>query len=392
MAKFSFSSSRDCYKPSRFLVVYIHYNRKRVFEYCLNKTLLSLSEVDALWVIDNGSNKSESIDLLMEETIRLCPFLNIHFSSISVNRGGNYAYEYVLNHLYKGIFQNVSHYIILGDDDYLLPALNKCLPTTLDINTLYCWNFNFHNFKTDDIYQACKFSGCQSQYLASECLADSIGENSERSNLFVRILRKVFFSWYSDNRDDTYSSLSFLQAPKHSSATLIPVRAMISAINQYKSIVSYPYGDVGIILILSCLNRVIFYDMACTNIGRGYNYGVTGNIARMAANHQGSFLCRGLPSLPKYTAISKLFVIKKLGLIVSHSNVLSNYILQHFVFLFSSRGAALRQHVSNAKSVTSIISVFSGLALDILFLALLFLPIGQRLSNRLCSLYIDDKS
>jgi len=381
--------SRNLEDATKVLVIYIHYNRKSVFNICLGKTALALGNNDAVWVLDNGSNFKDNPEKLVSSVSIKFPSLVFRFTSLPVNHGGNAAAEYVYLQLFNGLFPNVSHYVLLGDDDFIRPDLSNFLPCDLDNTRIYAWNYDYYDYRTGcRINSSSAYTYSLQEFDALECLRSAIYENNSKLNYLRHFLYKILLlSRFISIQRNNYSYPSI---PKHNSATLLPIRALIKSMQKYGSIVTYPYGDVGNIMLLEFVANVFFIDIPGSTIGRGFNYGVTSDIAKMALNHPGRFYYRGMPSLAKYIALSKIDLVKRLKLEHSHSSIMSHYIGPHFTFLFASNANALIKYAYHMKASRKINVFCINLFYDILLLLLLCLPLGRRFSDYVCRSFFFD--
>lgn len=284
----------------------IHYNRS----ICLRKSLESirgeLRPGDCLFLIDNGSSQpvqKEIIQIFKEEAVWHGSHICMFCASTPVNQGGIPAYEYLIETLLGETFPGASHFLILGDDDFLMPGWREEIQPYISRNNWISWGYNYYHWKTHVVEKICEHSG----------LVAATSGDEEYAIWLKRISGR--FQHYAKQ--------------EHSSAVAVSLRSLRKAARILPTLVPLPYADVGLALISAYASKIVYIHKPLSMIGRGFNYGM-GDSATMANNHPTRFPIRGMPSHSKYLAATYcecLLMTENYDLIISS---VTRLFIRHF--------------------------------------------------------------
>jgi hypothetical protein len=301
---------------SGILYILVHFNRCHHFNLTYSSILQNLYDNDALWVVDHGSNFQHlaTISNCISHTKResnapLC------FTRLQPNIPGA-QYVWLMKQLMNHAESLPSHYILLADDDYLLPHFRKSVSPYLDSLTTLSVGFSYHNsLNLEALPSSRSFSSSTIEMLDStnQWISAVASLNTIRlcldSLVNVPIIKILCHSVRLAINKSLRASYSSVQ--QHSSASIISFKSLFKASSEFDNLFPFPYSDVGNILI-NYRARNIHLDENLVSIGVGVNYGMTTDIFKMRANHFCPYIYIGLPSHKKMLAITYFQVLFQL--------------------------------------------------------------------------------
>jgi len=311
------SHGESAYGEIGILYIVVHFNRSHHFELTYSSIIKNLQNTDALWVIDHGSDSQSlnSIANIIHQTKQECN-APIYVTKLNPNIPGA-QYVWLMKQLLRQAVSLPSHYMLLGDDDYLLPGFREAIFPLLNPSNTISVGFGHHDSIslapfapsrefTSSIIQ---LPGETEQWITASTTRKTI-------NLCLDSLLSLFpllgslnsFIRSLANKDDRTIPISVQQ---HPSATINSIKALEQANLVYADLFPMPYSDVGNILINSKAQRY-HLDRNLVSIGIGVNFGMTPDIFKMKANHFCPCSYKGLPSHKKFLAITSYQVLSQL--------------------------------------------------------------------------------
>jgi hypothetical protein len=314
------------------IFIVIHYNRVGCLRLCLESLGSQLRSGDAIWFLDNGSDvdaQAHALSLfqcsIAEKFDSECCIVS---SATRVNRSGAHAYFYVFNQLASKRFPSASHFVLLGDDDFLSSEWRNCIGVHLQPDDIITFGFNYFDWTSSSVVSAFNHSHLVSRYSTLQVFHAWLS----RVKSFPGIERLLFRVKYFLNKAFRANICNDSSYPRqdHPSATLIPLSAVVKSSRIYATVRLRPYSDVAFILFLCQSKSVVYVDSPLVLIGRGCNYGMTKDVSLMSSNHPVRAPYVGFPSHFKYSAITYCECLAVLGHYDELLSVARVHLLRHY--------------------------------------------------------------
>ena len=302
------------------LFLIIHYDRSALLAQSLPYLIPNIRDGDIVWLVDNGSSQFHACEAenamksLKGEVSSMCTF---RYDHITVNAGGNKALRYAYNNLSTMLRPDITHLVMLGDDDFLGSSWRESVAPHLSHSNYICWGYSYFSWDRSESFPALirNYTNSISVIAASvpyELWLRSISTlRSPLVDLIKYVCRPLLVRLlFSSRRKSVVSTGYGFQS--HSSSTALPISALIAAQSRYGDIVTDPYGDVGFLYVLAEAQLFVYYDTPLGCIGRGQNYGMTKDKLRMAKNHPLPFHWHGIPSHSVYCLFAYMSILSGL--------------------------------------------------------------------------------
>lgn len=379
--------------PDRIIFVFIHYDRLNIITKTTSSLISFLCPEDGIWIIDNGSRKSdqELLDQYLSKYSASC--CSISASYVQTNNAGTFALEMLLSKLGNSLYPNATHFIVVGDDDYILFELYNQLPKKLDPTDVYTWGFDYYDHQAGIRSSTRNHTGQTYVYDSKSCFNFWISQYTFYTNPYSRFISKLKFSSLfssetSEKSIDDNFELPYSTVDSHNSASLMPIKSLKTAIEHYGSIVTYPFGDVGSIILLKFSEKFLYFDRPLSLIGRGSNYGMSCSLQRMESNHRLIKMSYGFPSQLKWTAISYVHLYRKLGVPFYYNYMYSQILFPHVKMLFGGFGADILSYIRQRFQKKLFKKTFYDVVLELLIIALFLIPFTSSLREKVSKMLL----
>lgn len=140
--------AKDASLPTRIVFVFIHYRRVETLIKTTSSLLGFIQPCDAIWIIDNGSSAAEQKIIDHHLSDYSSSYSSLSASYIKTNYTGNFAGEMAFYNLANSLYPHATHFIVVGDDDYILRELYSALPHALNPSDVYTWGFDYYVHQT----------------------------------------------------------------------------------------------------------------------------------------------------------------------------------------------------------------------------------------------------
>lgn len=195
--------SGTVYMPTGIVFIIVTYNRVDISTNTISSLLDFIQPCDGVWIIDNGSVSCEQQRLDHHLSRYSESRYSLSASYIKSNNAGTFALELALSTLGNNLYPNATHFMVVGDDDYILRDLDLRLPDKLHPSDIYTWGFDYYDHRTCKRVSAIDFTHKVYTYDSQSCFEYWISMYRSFSNpysLFINKLRSILPHYYANEK------------------------------------------------------------------------------------------------------------------------------------------------------------------------------------------------